>query len=33
MLILFLILFAVGAGRYYGVDGLLRSRFRLLRWL
>jgi thiosulfate dehydrogenase [quinone] large subunit len=33
MLILFLLLFAVGAGRYYGVDGLLRSRFRLLRWL
>ena len=33
MLILFLVLFAVGAGRYFGVDGLLRSRFRLLRWL
>lgn len=33
MIILFIVLFAVGAGRYYGVDGLLRSRFRLLRWL
>jgi uncharacterized membrane protein YphA (DoxX/SURF4 family) len=33
MIILLMALFAVGAGRYYGVDGLLRSRFRLLRWL
>jgi uncharacterized membrane protein YphA (DoxX/SURF4 family) len=33
MLVLFFGLFMVSAGRWYGLDGLLRARFRWLSWL